>query len=76
MGSQIPNDVLYERQRLSDILQGIHDTILMLNLEKDKIQMFYGYYDQHGGIFSGISNLRNNLYILQETIDKLRKEGK
>lgn len=72
--------VLYRRAKQSDIIQGMLDTIELLDLEYQKLYRFYptnilANYGGSGTLYDGIQMLRNQIWVLREPLQQLRERG-
>lgn len=72
IGGKIPTRVLYVAPKKSERLQGIADTVKLLWEECYVMQSdLYG----GGSIFQNIQMANQNLYLLEQHIQQLRKQG-
>lgn len=72
------SDVLYSRAKPSEILQGILDTVVLLNLEKEKLYRFYHFptpYNELDMFWNKLYSLQSDTYMVTRVIEELSRKG-
>lgn len=73
------DSVIFQRAKASDMLEGILDTIEILELEYQRLQRFWPEVSNvlyvETNLISGIQNLRNNTYMVRRVVSDWRMKG-